>query len=153
MPQGIDNLLMYIQRTVNTNTIIYQLNADENGRPYPNEPIKISWIRYAEKGERKPLSFIQRRYAYGIKVRLEDAVTQSYSFTFNAYRKRTFELKRSNADKQYHVFSTINNLPAIITHVYVHVAGGTLMFPVIKYVQISGHSADNDIPVVETLTP
>ncbi|MGE0568038.1 MAG: DUF4833 domain-containing protein [Bacteroidia bacterium] len=40
-PEGVDNLLFYVQRTINANTIVYTLNQDKDGNLYEKEPIKV----------------------------------------------------------------------------------------------------------------
>ncbi len=65
-PTGIENLLFYIQRDPNTNTIVYTLNLDEHGQINHSSPIHPFWIRYPEGGAKKELNFIQRKFAYGI---------------------------------------------------------------------------------------
>lgn len=68
-PTGIANQLFYLQRDPNTNTIICELNVDNDGIPHKNEPIKVYWLRYGNKGEREELNYIQRKFAYGIQTK------------------------------------------------------------------------------------
>ena len=53
--------LFYLQRTSNTNTIVYELNL-QNGSIDKENPIKEYWIRYQEKGQREDLNYIQRKF-------------------------------------------------------------------------------------------
>lgn len=57
--------LFYIQRSGNTNTIVYDANFINN-RISPNKPVDIYWIRYTNGGVREGLTFIQRNLAYGL---------------------------------------------------------------------------------------
>lgn len=66
MPTGIPNQLFYLQRDPNANTVVYQLNVNDAGKIDEDEPVRMFWLRYAEHGERQDLSFIQRRFAYGL---------------------------------------------------------------------------------------
>lgn len=54
------NKLFYIQRDPNTNTLIYELNTNDAGELDTDNPLHVYWIRYAEKGQREELSYIQR---------------------------------------------------------------------------------------------
>ena len=60
VPVGIKNQLFYLQRTTNTNTIIYSLNVNDKGELDESTPVKVFWIRYPEGGMRKELNFIQK---------------------------------------------------------------------------------------------
>src|SRR5688572_10785112 len=68
VPGGNQKQLFYLQRTPNTNTIVYELNY-KNGVIDPDNPVHEFWIRYQENGQRQELSYIQRKFAYGIKTR------------------------------------------------------------------------------------
>ena len=57
--------LFYLQRDPNTNTVIYTLNI-KDGEIDENQPVNAHWIRYAEGGKRTNLSFVQRKFAYGV---------------------------------------------------------------------------------------
>src|SRR5580765_3967987 len=67
VPSGNDNQLFYLQRTPNTNTVVYEVKYTKTGQLDTTEPVHVFWIRYAEKGQRAELSYIQRHFAYGIK--------------------------------------------------------------------------------------
>ena len=69
----VKNQLFYVQRTMNINTLIYELNVDSKEELDVKEPIKIYWISYAKKSEIEPLNYIQRNYAYGLDVKVIDA--------------------------------------------------------------------------------
>ena len=47
-PAGNPKQLFYLQRTSNTNTIVYELNY-KNGLLDEDEPVHVFWIRYNEK--------------------------------------------------------------------------------------------------------
>ena len=64
--------LFYVQRSQNTNTIVYDVNIDKNGKPNADEPVKVYWIRYADKGQQADLSYIQRKFAYGVNSKFSD---------------------------------------------------------------------------------
>src|SRR5690606_19305031 len=46
VPKKIDNLLFYIQRDPNTNTICYALNYNSDNKVDEKEPVRVFWIRY-----------------------------------------------------------------------------------------------------------
>src|SRR6478609_1406967 len=56
-PQG-ENLLFFLQRTKDANTVVYEANYKNDGTLDNNIPVKSSWIRYTEQGRRKDLTAI-----------------------------------------------------------------------------------------------
>lgn len=83
-PKNIDNMLFYIQRDPNTNTAIYAINYQENGKINKSSPIKAYWIRYAEKGEKKDFNYIQRKFAYGIESKTLN--NEDFELQFVSYK-------------------------------------------------------------------
>jgi hypothetical protein len=136
-PSGIANQLFYLQRNSNTNTIIYQLNIDGKGRLNSKEPIHVFWIRYQEEGQPEELSFIQRRFAYGLKTRQVEPDT--YELRFVSYSKFIFYLSKSNGVEQYRVYATISRKRAVLNRIYVHIEeGGSFWRPNVKYIELTG---------------
>jgi hypothetical protein len=61
-PPASINRLFYVQRTPNSNTIVYDLNIANDGKPDVQDPVKVYWIKYAENGQKEELNFIQRKF-------------------------------------------------------------------------------------------
>ena len=72
VPNGFKNMLFYVQRNINKNTIIYELNYYENGELNESEPIKVNWINYETDKSIEALNYIQRSFAYGLDIKLLD---------------------------------------------------------------------------------
>lgn len=147
VPVGIANQLFYLQRDPNPNTVIYQLNVDAAGRLVEGEPVRAFWIRYTEKGERKDLNFIQRKFAYGLTA--QKIAPEKYELKFAAYNKLRFFLMRSGPDKAFHVFTTIANRQIVLTRVFLRIEGGTFWVPNVRYIEFKGWNAASHEPVVE----
>ena len=103
VPTGNSKQLFYLQRTPNTNTIVYELNY-KNGIVDADNPVEGFWIRYQEKGQREELSFIQRKFAYGLKTK--KIADNQYELCFVSYKKYKMYL-RLGADKKFYVFTNI----------------------------------------------
>ena len=128
------NHLFYLQRTPNKNTIMCELNY-QRGKLVDDEPVHVYWLRYTEQGQKAELSFIQRKFAYGIK---SNKITDGrYQIYFVSYKKFKMELK-TGADKKYHAFANINNKESILTRIYLHINGGTFWSPNVEYVEVTG---------------
>lgn len=136
VPKARPELLFYIQRSTNINTIVYELNTLSNGRPDPKDPIHIFWIRYAEDGQQEELSHVQRHFAYGITTKLIRAGV--WEITFVSYAKLKLYLKYSEADKRYYVYVQKTDKEIQLTKIFVKINGGTFWFPKVDYVELSG---------------
>jgi len=60
--------LFRIERNTNDNIIQYDAQIGSDGKLDSREPVVAYWIRLAEEGQVKELSFIQRKFAYGFKA-------------------------------------------------------------------------------------
>ncbi|RDC55849.1 DUF4833 domain-containing protein [Pedobacter chinensis] len=138
-PQGISNQLFYLQRDPNTNTIICQLNVDKHGEVVKNQPVNVFWMRYGDQGEKKELSYIQRKFAYGIITK--DLGDGQFELRFTSHKKLPMYLSKSAFDKKYHVYATINNKKMELDRIFLRIEGGSFWFPNVKYVEIKGHDA------------
>ena len=145
IPTGIPNLLFYLQRSQNINTVIYELNL-KNGLIDSLEPIHVFWISYAEKSQREELTEIQRKFAYGLDIR--QLGSEHYALRFLARKKYLFELKKGE-DNQYHVYGTINNKPAVLRKIYLQINGGSPFSPNIEYVILEGTDVETGGPIIE----
>jgi hypothetical protein len=153
VPKGIENLLFYVQRTLNTNTIIYQLNTDSKGDLIEKDPIKYYYINYAHKGEVEPVSNIQKRLAYGIDVQLTDEAKKSYSFTLNSVKQRILYLVRSPKDKKYHVYCEINKKLSLLTNIFVIMDPKSIGLFKVKSIELIGKDIESDSEVTESFAP
>ena len=142
VPAVNSDLMFYVQRSTNTNTIIYELQYAD-GAIDAGKPVHPSWILYSEKGQKEDLNYIQRKFAYGIKSnKIGD---NHYDLKFVSYDKYKLELMQGS-DNKLHVYTTINNRQAILTSIYIKINGGTFWFPHIDYFEVTGiDPSDNSI--------
>ncbi|HKC69703.1 MAG TPA: DUF4833 domain-containing protein [Bacteroidia bacterium] len=152
-PDKIGNMLFYVQRTFNINTLIYELNFDEKQNLDEKEPIKIYWVNYATNKSTEPLNYIQRKYAYGLDIKLIDAEKKSYCFNFVSYKKKKLYLLKSPVDNKYHVFCDINSKMVSLDRIFVQIEGGSFWVPHVKYIDISGKDLVKNEEVAERVIP
>ena len=150
VPSGIAHQLFYLQRDPNTNTVVYQLNVNEAGQLDEDEPINIFWLRYQEQGQRKPLNFIQRRFAYGFTSK--KLAPNKYELKFAAYGKLPLYLMKSGSDNTFHVFVTVANTQIQLERVYLRIEGGTFWVPNVRYIELQGLNTATHAPVSKRLT-
>ena len=148
-PQGISNQLFYLQRDPNTNTIIYELNVNKEGDLNKKEPVKVYWVRYGENGEKEELSFIQRKFAYGIQIK--DLGKDQYELRFVSHKKLPLYLMKSADDKKYHVYITVNQKKIQLNRIFVRIEGGSFWLPNVRYVELRGVNTANKAQAIERI--
>jgi len=153
VPQGVNNMLFYVQRTINENTIVYTLNEDANGNIDEKQPIKVNWIKYTQGGKVAPLTYIQNNFAYGVNAKIIDKEKKSFSFEFVSYHKKKFYLLKSNVDNKYHVYSYINDKLIILNNICVKIEGGTFWIPNVKYAEVKANDPITFSEVTEIIKP
>lgn len=140
-PKNISNQLFYLQRDPNINTIICQLNIDEQGNVDKKKPVNVFWMRYADNEGRKELNYIQRKFAYGIQAK--DIGNDQYELHFVSYKNLPLLLAKSPVDNKYRVYVTANNNKIILNRIFLRIEGGTFWMPNVKYVELKGYDANN----------
>jgi hypothetical protein len=148
VPTGNPNQLFFLQRSQNTNTVIYELNI-KNGTIDSAEPVHAFWICFAEKSQREELTGIQKKRAYGLTTKYISK--DHYELRFLANKKIVLELLKG-PDNNYHVYNQINQKQAILTRVYLQIHGGTPFSPHIEYVLLDGIDPETGTVVSEKKT-
>ncbi len=149
-PIPVENQLFYLQRDPDRNTVVYKLNL-KNGVLDKDDPITAFWIRYEEEGQRKELSFIQRKLAYGINSK--QLKTGGHEIRLVSYPTVPLYLLKSTVDNQYHIYTQIDHKRAILDRIFVRIDGGSGFIPNVKYVEIAGKDADTGKSLAQRLVP
>ncbi len=140
----------YVQRTPNTNTIMYELNM-KNGVLDDDNPVHVYWIRYANGGGIEELSYIQRKFAYGLKV--SKVGDEKYKLLFAAYDKIPFFLMKSTAGI-FHTYVEVNGKLIVLKRIYIRIdKGGTFWAPNVKYVEFKGTEVASGKEVIQRINP
>lgn len=146
-PAGNPKQLFYLQRNWNTNTIVCELNA-KDGILDAEDPVKVFWIRYDENGQKEDLSFIQKKFAYGMKTTLLEK--DKYEMRFVSYKNFPMYLMKGNNNK-FNVYATINKKMAILQRIFIKLNGGTVWAPKVEYFEVKGIDTATGKEVVERL--
>ncbi|MFA9389545.1 MAG: DUF4833 domain-containing protein [Prolixibacteraceae bacterium] len=152
VPVKTEKLLFYIQRSFNKNTIAYELNLDHENKIIYGDPIHPYWIRYEDEGERKELSYIERKFAYGIKIEQQNKQDSSYQIALVSY-PINMELKKSIEDNTMKVYITVNGKLIELKMIYFKTEGGTFWKPNIKYIDIFGFDVKTKLEISERILP
>lgn len=153
IPQKTKNLLFYIQRNHNKNTVIYDLNMLSNGKINPDKPVNSYWIRYEEGGVKKELSYLQLR-AYGIESKLVDKAKASYILHLNSFDKKDIYLLKAGKSYTYKAYININGELSELTKLYIQVENNAFGFPIlVQYVDITGVDLKTGEIITERFVP
>jgi hypothetical protein len=142
-----------VQRSHNKNTIVYDLNISPDGKLDIKNPVHPYWMRFEEGGKIMELSFIQRKYAYGIDAKLVDPINQSFIINFVSYHKRNIYLFRINKNERYKAYINSNGKLIILNKIFFKYEGGPFWFPVIRYIDIVGSDIKTGEEVKERFIP
>jgi len=133
-PESV-NRLFYVQRSPNSNTIIYELNNEGRGKLDPENPIHVYWLRYADKGQKEELNYVQRKFAYGLITKPIN--NDQYDVRFVSYKKFPMTLMRAG-DGKYHIFAIIEQKQIILNRIFIKIEGGSFWLPNVVYVELKG---------------
>ena len=146
-PPESDELLFYIQRNQNLNTVVYELNRLHDGRINPEYPMHVFWLRYSENGEVQELNYIQNKLAYGYESNMISP--EAFEFELVSYRDLKFFIGPDD-EGAFHAHTRINGRMARISNIYVYVEDLGL-FPDVKYIELYGECIDNSSFVYEKI--
>ena len=145
------NSLFYIQRSGNTNTIVYDAHVDAKNQIESSNPITVYWRRYDETGQIKALNFIERKFAYGISTKKLPNPNE-YEFHLVSYAKKKMRLAM---DQNGHPIALmyINGQAAILKKVFIKMDPGNMLSftPDIKYVELFGKDPNNGKSIYEKI--
>ena len=151
IPTGSPIRLFYIQRSNNSNTVIYDANLLKNNTLNSSNPVHPYWIRYAEGGKIEELTTIQRTLAYGLYTNKIKNALDTFEGHFFAYRKRKFIVKMDDSKRPIALFQ-INGKMQILDHVWVQVEEAGLT-PKIPYIELFGRDVKTGAIVYEKFVP
>ncbi|MDF5689509.1 DUF4833 domain-containing protein [Aquirufa aurantiipilula] len=144
--------LFYIQRSSNTNVVVYDANLTASKALNAKNPVHTYWIRYAEKGQQEELSSIQKTLAYGLYTnRIISETEPSYEGYFLAYRKRKFVVKLDPKGSPIALFP-INGRLQVLKRVFVSVDESKFM-PSVNYIELFGKDPVSGKDVYERFKP
>jgi hypothetical protein len=121
---GEPNQLFYVQRSVNANTVVYAARLDARGDFDSREPVEGFWRWFNVDGHKKPLNFIERMMAYGVKA---DPPRKNAPRTFRiaALPERSLTLS-FDAQKKPQALMRIGDRTVKVAYVYLQVVEGGL---------------------------
>lgn len=142
------NQLFYVQRSPNSNTVVYAAKLDAQGNFDAGAPVEAFWRKFNIDGSKQPLNFMERMMAYGVKMETRKQ-NQPITFTIASLPQRRLTL---SMDAQHHPQATmaIGSRTVKVVYVYLQVVEGGLM-PSVPALDILGIDTANGKAVHEHL--
>lgn len=144
-----ENMLFFLQRDPDANTVIYELNFGTDGKLDPQKPVKASWIRYAEDGKCRNLTGIENKFAYGVKCKALG--NEEFEIRLAAYKKMPLYLKRSEEDNKYKIYIRDEGRDHLLKRVFVRVRGGSFWFPRVEYIDLITVSSNSGMEFLKRI--
>ena len=141
--------LFHIERNKNANIVQYDAQVGDDGRLYAKEPVKVYWIRLADEGEVKKLTWIQKTFAYGLKAKL-DKEHKTVRVEVAADIGRTLVVKRIGDD--YRAVSDIDGVESSLDRIFIQ-ASGRGIFTRVEYIDLFGTSVTDQKEQYERFVP
>ena len=145
-PEETEELLFFIQRNRNENTIVYDINLKADGSLNTRNPIEVYWRRYQkDNGIKKNLSWLELKFAYGYRSRKKK---DHYAIKLRAYNDR--QIRLTLKDGKWIPFIMINGQNCILKNLYIY-ADESKLWPSVKYADIYGLNASTNELVKERI--
>ncbi len=145
------NLLFYIERNMNKNTVIYEASFDKNGQLDKKSPIKAHWIMFEKNGESEELNYAEERMAYGIKCTIDKKVKDHFNVRLVADEKRLFTLEQTAPFKA-QLTTVLNGEKAQLTRLFIE-ADNSSFWPKINYILLEGKNMLSNKTISERVNP
>jgi hypothetical protein len=144
------NQIFFLQRSMNSNTIVYAARMDSDRKLDRNEPIEIFWRRFNDNGEKLPLTFTERNLAFGVHTKPLRNWPDAYLVTLKAYSGRSAVLRIVNGAPQ--LEGKVAGQDARLISAFLHLDESGRIPRVIK-VDLRGETLDSRQPLVESFIP
>ena len=141
--------LFRIERNKNANIVQYDARIGANGLLHEKEPVSAYWVRLAEQGQVKKLSWSQRRFAYGFKLKRDnDKNTATMDMTLNI--GRNIMIKQEN--EEYRAIIQINGATSYLEKMFIHASGKGISTR-LNYIELHGNAVNNGDKQYERIPP
>jgi len=131
--------LFLIERNKNANIVQYDARFDANGMLLEKEPVAVYWVRLAEQGQVKKLTWSQRKFAYGFKVKLDkndNVATMDMALNID----RAIVVKQEDGD--YRAVIQINGVASFLEKIFIQASGKGISTRV-DYIELYGNAVNN----------
>ena len=141
--------LFKIERSKNANIIQYDAQIGSDGKLLKKEPVVGYWIRLAEQGQVKQLSWIQRKFAFGFSAKYHrDSDTATIDMVADIGQPIT--VKR--VEGKYMAVIDLEGQPSQLEKIFIQAHGKGISVTV-EYVEIFGVDLKSGEPTYGKIIP
>ena len=141
--------LFKIERSKNANIIQYDAQIGSDGKLLKKEPVVGYWIRLAEQGQVKQLSWIQRKFAFGFSAKYHrDSDTATIDMVDDIGQPIT--VKR--VEGKYMAVIDLEGQPSQLERIFIQAHGKGISVTV-EYVEIFGVDLKSGEPTYGKIIP
>lgn len=144
-------MVFFIQRSMNTHTAVYVAHKRPNGRFDTKSPVEAYWRGFAAEGVTSKLTFLERNFAYGVRVKIRGGDPRTFDVNLTSYPERKAILRENKAGKPM-LTLMLGEYEVQLICAYVTLKG-TGKFPSVTQIDIVGKDLASGQYVVETVTP
>ena len=150
-PKSKDTYSLFkIERNRDKDEVLYDINLDSEGKINIRNPIRIYWIKHTLGGIEENLSWVQRKFGYGLKFfRVNDS---QVIFRFVSHINRDFSLRKNN-EGYYKVYTSSNNEIIEVNKLFIQFDGGTFLSPKVTKVELHGIDLKTHDHIIEIISP
>jgi len=130
------DLIFYIQRSMNRNTVVYVARRDASGRLHRQNPIAVFWRRFASDGKTSRLTYLERTMAFGVDTQKAKNKNGEFWANLVSYPARKGLLKLDNHNRPV-VLTTIAKHKVRLISAFIQLKAKST-FPQIVYVDVIG---------------
>ena len=141
--------LFHIERNKNANIVQYDAQLGSNGLLDLKKPVIAYWVRLAEQGQVKKLTWIQRTFAFGFSTKLDKSENTAL-LDMKADIGRNILVKR--VDEDYRAVSKIDGVNSYIDSIFIHASGKEISTR-IDYIELYGKAVNNQADQYERFSP
>jgi len=145
-PAKTSTRLFYMQQSKNYNTFVYDVNI-KDGVIDSSQPINQYRIVYTQNGVKKPLSWIQKKFAYGMIVL--ESTPNLFKLRLTSKKGIYFYLNYDES-KGARIYVTVNDHKMYLNKMFIQAKKGTFGINVeVEYALFYGEDSITGKPIIE----
>ncbi len=146
--EPVPQRLFHIERNKNANIVVYDAMVLPDSNLAKKDPVDVYWLKLAEGGHRKGLKRIEKRMAYGFKVKDRDGNRLTLDMKADIGRPIFVEATEGT----YQAFVDINGQRVVLDKVYIF-AIEKMPLPSVQYLELFGHHPETGEKAYEKFEP
>ena len=142
--------IFFLQRSMNSNTIVYAARLGSDKKLDRRDPIEIFWRRFSHNGENLPITYTERILAFGVRIKPLRNATDAYLVTLVAYPGRSAVLRIADGRPQLEGKVAGQDARLISAFLYLDESG---RIPRVIKVDLRGEALASKQPLFESFIP